>query len=586
MRWRFPQGAFILLSSLIFASFYLSLFRSYHRTRVSPAATLSPSLSALVELSPSSNSRVALLRHVARPRSRVTPPFSVLFPDWEVVVFLDAPLWVDSAGGFFCHFQDGSVSPAKPESVIRDAAENTAFKCRMPSSVRRLRPFFSPMVTGSSEINPLEAVDGPLLEMSRWSLLAYEALSTEKDVVLFVKGVNSRQGRNIPEAYLRCVFSNGVKTTVTSSSQEVFRCSHPPKEKPPSAGEKVKVSLEVTNPDETPREVPSTAYYTQPPSRKSARNPPKSLLCACTMIRDAAKFLREWVTYHAALGVDRFFLYDNGSEDDVEAVIHKLTEDGYQVTRTLWAWEKTQEAGFSHCAVSYKDTCAWMMFIDIDEFVFSPYWLNSSSPSRHMIPSVLPMAIPSLSLSSSPSSWPLSPLSLNLADSQLFMSRRIGQISIPCHEFGPSNQAAHPKNGVTQGYTCRRLVEQRHKSIVLLDAVDDSLLNLVHHFQLKEGYRSRKVSKNKWVVNHYKYQAWPEFKKKFRRRVSAYVVDWRIDMNPTSQDRAPGLGFVPVEPDGWKTNFCEVNDTRLMELSERWFAVEGENGQRMAWQDE
>ncbi|XP_068640815.1 glycosyltransferase family 92 protein RCOM_0530710-like [Aristolochia californica] len=570
MRRKLPQGAFILLSALIFASFYLFLFRSYHRTRLSSAATLSPSLSqVLVELYPSlSNSRFALLRQEARPRSRVSPPFSVLFPDWEVVVFLDAPLSVDSAGGFFCHFQDGSVSPARPDSIIRDAAENSTFKCSMPPGVRRLRPFFSPLVTGSSEIYSPEAIGGPLPEMSRWSFLAYEALSTEKDVILFVKGVNNRQGRNVPKESLRCVFSNGmIKSFVTSSTQEVFRCSHPPKEKTLPATEKVKISLEVANPDGPPRVVPSTAYYTRPSPRRSALSPSQSLLCACTMIRDAAKFLREWVTYHAAVGVDRFFVYDNGSEDDVGGVIHKLTEDGYQVMRILWAWEKTQEAGFSHCAISYKDSCTWMMFIDVDEFVFSPYWLNASSPSRHMIPSVLPWTTSSLSLSSSPSS-------------------RIGQISIPCHEFGPSNQATHPKSGVTQGYTCRRLVEQRHKSIVLLDAVDDSLLNLVHHFQLKEGYRSRKVSKNKWVVNHYKYQAWPEFKKKFRRRVSAYVVDWRSNMNPTSQDRAPGLGFLPVEPDGWKTKFCEVNDTQLMELVERWFSVEGDNGQRIAWLDE
>jgi hypothetical protein len=36
------------------------------------------------------------------------------------------------------------------------------------------------------------------------------------------------------------------------------------------------------------------------------------------MVRDMAKFLQEWVVYYAAVGVYRFYLYNNGSGDDLD----------------------------------------------------------------------------------------------------------------------------------------------------------------------------------------------------------------------------------------------------------------------------
>ncbi|KAF4401856.1 hypothetical protein G4B88_013143 [Cannabis sativa] len=156
-------------------------------------------------------------------------------------------------------------------------------------------------------------------------------------------------------------------------------------------------------------------------------------------------------------------------------------------------------AGFSHSAIQSKDLCNWMMFVDVDEFIYSPSWFNFSKPSKSMLQFLLPTF--------SPSAKP----------------NYIGQISIRCNEFGPSSQRSHPPEGVTQGYTCRR---------------------------------------SRAVVNHFKYQAWSEFQNKFRRRVSTYVVDWKEKANLASNDRTPGLGFEAVEPKAWDQKFCEVKDER------------------------
>ncbi|KAI3781229.1 hypothetical protein L2E82_11238 [Cichorium intybus] len=92
---------------------------------------------------------------------------------------------------------------------------------------------------------------------------------------------------------------------------------------------------------------------------------------------------------------------------------------------------------------------------------------------------------------------------------------------------------------------------------------------VVNHYKLKDGYKSTKVHLETLVMNHYKFQAWPEFKAKFRRRVSAYVVDWTRSVNLQSTDWTPGLGYQAVESEGWGERFCEVYDHRLRDLTRK-----------------
>ncbi|KAF8406711.1 hypothetical protein HHK36_008803 [Tetracentron sinense] len=554
----------VFISVVLFATF--SLF--FHHEAVSgtgfrPPATLRNPSNNVYNLNLAITEELHSRSRQVSSIPDLLPSESILLPDWEVLLLVSPEnhFSSDSGNGYYCFFQNNDTSPAKFTGIL-PFSNRTTFKCVLPNSVRRLRPISRPILTNSPGNWPEKESEAP--EMFRWGFLAYESLSTENDVILFVKGVNNRQGVNRSPAEFQCVFGNdvinGVKTDVLSSSQEVFRCLHPNQtalRRLFSGGdERIKVSLEIRE-QYKQREmvvVPSVAYYTPKYNVASPQEEGKSLLCACTMGYNVAKFLKEWVVYHSKIGVEKFILYDNGSDDDLERVVEELLEE-HDVEKLSWPWPKTQEAGFSHCAMHARDSCTWMMYIDVDEFVFSPSWLLNSS--IHMLKSFLPNTS-----SHSP----------------------VGQVSVRCFEYGPSNQRSHPVQGVTQGYTCRRRVEQRHKSIVLLDAINPSLLNVIHHFKMKEGYVVKRLSKEEGVVNHYKYQAWPEFRVKFRRRVSAYVVDWRKEVNPRSKDRTPGLGFAAIEPKGWASKFCEVNDNRLKVLTQRWFGLDSPTGYKMAWE--
>ncbi|CAN6200713.1 unnamed protein product [Urochloa humidicola] len=496
---------------------------------------------------------------------------AVLLPDWEVLVLLHpaaAPPG-DHHHNATCAFPGGALSPARSLGRM-PASGRLAYTCAMPAPERRHKPpFRAPTLlistpqkgggAGGAARSP--PASGSSNELLRWSgRLVYDAAAAPGggDVLVFAKGVNPRQGVNRNASDVTCVYyrrrnpsGDAVVASLpaATSAQQVFRCPPPPPS--PAADGDLRVTLAVAGGEPIPS-VATVVYNNTPPTppeHKENNNDnknKKSLICACTMVRDVGKFLREWVVYHAAVGVDRFFLYDNGSQDEVEAQVRHLNAEGFHVTTRPWPWPKTQEAGFSYAAAAHRDSCEWMAFVDVDEFIFSPAWAESSTNKPPAKSTMLRAIVAGV-------------------------EPDVGQVTLGCRDFGPSGQTRHPEEGVTQGYTCRRRAEERHKSLVRLDAVDTSLVNSIHHFELRPGFRWERARHAR--VNHYKYQAWDEFKLKFRRRVSSYVADWTDPVNQGSKDRTPGLGFEAVEPAGWANKFCEVQDTMLRDVTRRWFGA-------------
>ncbi len=86
------------------------------------------------------------------------------------------------------------------------------------------------------------------------------------------------------------------------------------------------------------------------------------------IIRDEASYLSEWLAYHHALGVDHFFVYDNGSTDELHAVIEPWVNHGL-VTLVHWPLPGGQIDAYSHALRFYGPSLEWLAFFDVDEFV-------------------------------------------------------------------------------------------------------------------------------------------------------------------------------------------------------------------------
>ncbi|KAL2559311.1 hypothetical protein Fot_04050 [Forsythia ovata] len=394
-----------------------------------------------------------------------------------------------------------------------------------------------------------------------WENVAYAAILDGENVVLFVKGLNLRPARKSDPGQFSCHFGLGnwetdgrymLRTKAMVAAQEVVRCSLPRSIRDnPDKVSGIQVTIGVA-PHVHARGhervlLPSVAKIFDTKSEGKRKGEGKYELCACTMVWNQAFALREWIMYHAWLGVERWFIYDNNSDDGIDEVVRELDLEDYNVTRHVWPWIKTQEAGFSHCALRAKHECNWVSFMDVDEFFYLPY-----STPRHQRFRELGYA----------GQNSLRTLVTNFSSS----SNTIAEIRTSCHSFGPSGLNSPPAQGVTVGYTCRLQSPERHKSIIRPDALDTTLLNVVHHFHLRKGFRYLNLPESTAVLNHYKYQVWEVFRSKFYRRVATYVADWQQNQNEGSRDRAPGLGTEAIEPPDWRLKFCEVWDTGLRDF--------------------
>ncbi|KAL8121153.1 hypothetical protein AgCh_018063 [Apium graveolens] len=390
-----------------------------------------------------------------------------------------------------------------------------------------------------------------------WENVVYEAAIDGETVVVFAKGLNLRPDRESDASQFSCHFGLGnwetdgrfvLTTKAMTAAQEVVRCLLPRSiRRSPEKAQGVRVTLGVTSRvrgrGREAQLMPSVAKLSN--SNSLGEKKKKYELCACTMVWNQASAIREWIIYHAWLGVERWFIYDNNSDDGIKETTEELDLEGYNVSRHLWPWIKTQEAGFSHCALRAKDECNWVSFMDVDEFFYFPFPTNQQRRNRNMV---------------IPGQNSLRHVVAN------FSSTSIAEIRTTCHSFGPSGLKSPPLQGVTAGYTCRLQSPERHKSIVRPDALDPTLLTVVHHFHLKKGYKYLNLPQNIAVINHYKYQVWETFRAKFFRRVATYVADWQDNQNEGSRDRAPGLGTEAIEPPNWRLRFCEVWDTGLRDF--------------------
>ncbi|MCD7453139.1 hypothetical protein HAX54_019882 [Datura stramonium] len=517
----------VCLAGFTFSSLRL-LFRGFHPWR--PAATtatssVKPNIPAVIETVEFPDETVVFLKY---------PPSTHLFTKYDLYCLYLTPKSSQSQQ------QQQQQLQQSPESVENDELLGQQLvRCPLIKPRGVLTSLSVKTIGHTLSIGPWR----------RWNSLAYEAMiDRDNTTVVFVKGFNLRGGKQSDPSKFKCVYGWDVKNSkfvlqsdVVSVAQEVVRCNtpmsilnNPQRFIGSNMNQPIKVSVRMVGKE--PLESIAS------PKRRLQLNLPgqkQHQMCVCTMLRNQASFLQEWIMYHSKIGVQRWFIYDNNSLDDIEDVVKVLSMDwNINVTRHVWPWIKTQEAGFAHCALRARDVCEWVGFMDVDEFFHLPTGLSLLDILRNQ--------------TQSPNS-------------------KVAELRVSCHNFGPSGLKHVPTQGVTMGYNCRMIAPERHKSIVKPEALNSTLINVVHHFHLKSEFRYANMDRNVMVINHYKYQVWDVFKEKFYRRVATYVSDWQQDRNVGSKDRAPGLGTRAVEPPDWSSRFCEVIDTGLKDRVAQMF---------------
>lgn len=94
-------------------------------------------------------------------------------------------------------------------------------------------------------------------------------------------------------------------------------------------------------------------------------------VAVAAIIKDEGPYLAEWLDYHERAGIDHFYLYDNGSTDNTQAVLAPYVERGF-VTRIDYPGVCRQFPAYNDAIRHYRYLCRYIAFIDADEFLFPP----------------------------------------------------------------------------------------------------------------------------------------------------------------------------------------------------------------------
>lgn len=94
----------------------------------------------------------------------------------------------------------------------------------------------------------------------------------------------------------------------------------------------------------------------------------KYKISICSIFKNEAQYIKEWIEFHKIVGVDHFYLYNNNSNDNFRDVLEPYISDGL-VTLIEWPMAQGQIPAYNNCIENYSSETKWIGFIDLDEFV-------------------------------------------------------------------------------------------------------------------------------------------------------------------------------------------------------------------------
>jgi Glycosyltransferase family 92 len=220
-------------------------------------------------------------------------------------------------------------------------------------------------------------------------------------------------------------------------------------------------------------------------------------LSVCSLFRDDADYLPEWLAFHTLVGVERFFLYDNGSTDAFREVLAPYVEEGMVVVEH-WprAFPDAIAEAHDHCLQEHGAASRWIAFMDVDEFLFSP--------TERPVPEIL-------------------------ADYEAYPG-----LVVPRKNFGTSGHVKRPPGLVIENFLQRmsdELIESWHAHFVksIVDPSRTLCASGQHAFVYREGFavteNGEELAEKPWShvtsptferlqINHYKTKSEEELRRK------------------------------------------------------------------------
>lgn len=94
----------------------------------------------------------------------------------------------------------------------------------------------------------------------------------------------------------------------------------------------------------------------------------KDYISILTTIKNEAPYIKEWIEYHRIIGVERFYIYDNESTDNIKEVLESYIKEGIVIYNFFGGTGKQLDI-YEDGINRYGKNTFWMGIIDLDEFI-------------------------------------------------------------------------------------------------------------------------------------------------------------------------------------------------------------------------
>ncbi|MDR2933925.1 MAG: glycosyltransferase family 92 protein [Rickettsiales bacterium] len=93
-----------------------------------------------------------------------------------------------------------------------------------------------------------------------------------------------------------------------------------------------------------------------------------NFLSLVLIIKNEASYIEEWINYHRIVGVNKFYIYDNESTDNLKKILQPYIKSNL-VDYTYWTGQKQQKIVYNDALKKHRLDTKWLGFIDSDEFL-------------------------------------------------------------------------------------------------------------------------------------------------------------------------------------------------------------------------
>lgn len=91
-------------------------------------------------------------------------------------------------------------------------------------------------------------------------------------------------------------------------------------------------------------------------------------LAFAAIVKNEAPYIKEWILYHNLVGVEKFYIYDNESDDNLKDILDPFINEGL-VDYIYYPGVKMQVRAYNDAIEKHRMETKYLGFIDLDEYV-------------------------------------------------------------------------------------------------------------------------------------------------------------------------------------------------------------------------